>query len=176
MKIKTLILGILLTYSFQLNAQSYDISMGVRLGTDMGITYKHRIAKRVTLEGIVQSSIYREEANVTVLAEKHMPFLTRRLNFYTGGGFHKGWVTSAKSDLTPEDPFGVTLIAGIEFTVARLNISWDYKPAINIIGGDKRLYSQSGISVRYVMKKRKIIDRKKRNNKKKDINWKFWEQ
>lgn len=176
MKIKALILGVLLTGYFQLAAQSYDISMGVRLGTDMGISYKQRIAKRVTLEGIVQSSFQREEAIVSVLAERHMPFLTRRLNFYTGGGVHKGWLNIPESNTQVTDPFGVTLIAGVEFTIARINFSWDYKPAFNITGGEKRFYSQTGVSVRYVIKKRKVLDRKKNRRNKKDINWKFWKQ
>lgn len=177
MKIKTLILGALLACSFHVAAQSYDISMGARFGTDMGVSYKQRVAKRVTLEGIVQSSFQREEAIVTVLAERHMPFLTRRLNFYTGGGVHKGWISVPESNPPVEDPFGVTLIAGVEFTIARINFSWDYKPAFNITGGEKRFYSQTGVSVRYVIKKRKVLDRKKnRRNNQKKINWKFWEQ
>ncbi|MCB0650509.1 MAG: hypothetical protein KDC85_04475 [Saprospiraceae bacterium] len=176
MKIKTLILGILLACSFQLASQSYDISMGVRLGTDKGITYKQRIAKRVTLEGIIQSSFQREEAMVTLLAEKHMPFITRRVNFYTGGGFHKGWLSIPESNLPVKDPFGVTLIAGLEFTAARINVSWDFKPAINIVGGEKRIYSQTGVSVRYVIKKRKVLNLRQNGNKKKKINWKFWDQ
>jgi hypothetical protein len=176
MKIKTMILGILLMGYFQIAAQSYDTSMGVRLGTDMGISIKQRIAKRVTLEGIVQSSFQREEAIVTLLAERHMPFLTRRLNFYTGGGLHKGWLNVPEGNSSLQDPFGVTLIAGVEFTIARINFSWDYKPAFNISGGEKRIYSQTGVSIRYVIKKRKVLDRKKNRRKKQGINWKFWER
>jgi hypothetical protein len=176
MKIKAIVFGILLTGYFQLAAQSYDISMGVRLGTDMGISLKQRIAKRVTLEGIVQSSFQREEAIVSLLAERHMPFLTRRLNFYTGGGIHKGWLSIPESDSPVQDPFGLTLIAGVEFTIARINFSWDYKPAFNISGGEKRFYSQTGVSVRYVIKKRKVLSRKKNRRKKQGINWKFWER
>lgn len=176
MKIKTLILGTLLFCSFQLASQSYDISMGVRLGTDKGITYQQRIAKRVTLEGIIQSSFHREEAMVTLLAEKHMPFITRRLNFYAGGGFHKGWLSAPESNPPVEDPLGVTLVAGLEFTAARINVSWDFKPAINIVGGEKRIYSQTGVSVRYVIKKRKVLNLKQNGNHKKKINWKFWDQ
>lgn len=176
MKRKTLILGILIISSLHLGAQSYDTSIGVRLGTDMGVTIKQRIAKRVTLEGIIQNSFIREEAVVTLLAEKHMPFISRRFNFYTGGGFHKGWLSVPEGATAIEDPFGITLIAGVEFTIARLNISWDFKPAINIVGGQKRIYSQTGVSLRYVINKRELFNRKKGRNKKNKVNWKFWEQ
>lgn len=179
MKLKILLLSLILFISFsQLFAQAYDISMGIRLGTDRGITYKHRIAKRVTLEGIVQSSFSREEAIVTVLAERHMPFVTRRLNFYTGGGIHKGWISTPVDAVEIKDPFGVTLIAGVEFTVARINFSYDFKPAVNIIGGEKSVYLQTGVSVRYVLKKRKVLNLRKNKNRrnKKDFNWKFWKK
>ncbi|PHN05861.1 hypothetical protein CRP01_15450 [Flavilitoribacter nigricans DSM 23189 = NBRC 102662] len=168
-------------------SQSYDFTGGVRLGTDWGITSQVRLAKKTTAELILQSSLKREEVLVTALAEQHSPIISRRFNFYAGGGLHKGW-NSASNEVEPiKDPFGVTLIAGAEFTLARLNISWDFKPAINLVGGEKKIYTQTGISLRYVIfkknhfekarKKRQRVKRREERRENRDgFNWRFWEK
>lgn len=155
-------------------AQGYNIAAGLRMGTDWGITGKYRIDKRLTLEGILQSSFRNDGIILTTLVEKHSPLITKRFNFYTGIGLHKGWNNESTNELTVKDPFGVTAIAGIEFNLGRTNISWDFKPAFNISGGRRTMYTQSGISLRYVFVKRPWFNKKK--NKKKKINWKFWER
>lgn len=172
-----------------LSAQSYNTAFGMRLGTDWGLTVKQRIAKKTTLEAILQSSLQREEAIVTLMGTQHLPFLTRRLNVYTGGGLHKGWggVEFDENGDAYENPFGISLIGGIELSLGRLNLTYDIKPAINLIGGERTLYTQTGISLRYVIIKRKWIkwgDNKKkrkrqrerrRRKRDKDGNWRFWE-
>ena len=178
MKLKTSIFSLLLLISFtKISAQSYDIALGLRFGTDMGVTYKHRIAKRVTLEAIIQTSFQREEAIVTLLAERHFPILTKRLNIYAGLGPHRGWLTETGGEII-KDPIGLTAIVGAEFTIRKLNISYDIKPAFNFVGGEKRVYIQTGVSIRYVLKRKKLINwkRKKKSRNKKSINWRFWEK
>lgn len=159
-----------------INAQSYNTSLGMRLGTDWGISVQQRIAKRITIEGIIQSSLQREEVTVTGLVEKHFPLVTRRLNVYMGAGVHKGWITPDPEFATPNNPFGLSFIGGIEFTLGRLNISYDYKPAFNLSGGDRRMYNQSGVSMRYVINKRKWRLFGKKKKKKKGNGWKFWQK
>lgn len=172
----------LITTAFSGNfAQSYDTSLGLRLGTDWGITVQHRIFNKTTLEGIIQSSLQREEAMVTLMGEQHFPVISRRFNLYYGGGLHKGWIseTNTETGALYRDPFGITFIGGLEITLARLNISYDFKPSINLVGGAKTIYTQTGLSVRYVLDKRTAKENrqaKKRNKKKGDgFNWKFWE-
>ncbi|NUQ23065.1 MAG: hypothetical protein HUU34_03865 [Saprospiraceae bacterium] len=160
-------------------AQSYNTAMGMRLGTDWGVTIQQRVAKRTSIEAIVQSSLQREEAIVTLMGEQHMPFLTRRLNFYTGGGFHMGWGKAPASvEGTPvedySNPMGITVIAGLELSLGKFNISYDFKPAINIRGGESTFYPQTGISLRYVIIKRPWPPKKNRRND--DQWWKFWER
>jgi len=166
-----------------LHSQSYDTALGMRLGTDWGVTVKQRVAKKTTIEGILQSSLQREELLVTVLGEQHFPILSRRLNVYYGGGLHKGWIN--ETDVNEEafqDPFGLTFIGGIEISLARLNISYDFKPAINISGGQENFYTQTGISLRYIINKRKWRpfrgnkNKRKRRRKREGFNWKFWEK
>ena len=86
-----IILFILSLSAVSLTAQSYTTSAGMRLGTEWGLTVQQRIAKKTTLEGILQSSLQREEFTLTVLAEQHYPLISRRLNVYAGAGLHKGW-------------------------------------------------------------------------------------
>lgn len=171
-KIATIItLAALATSAF---AQRYNTAFGVRLGTDWGITIQQRIAERTTLEAIVQAGFKRSEAMVTLLGEQHFPFLGRRFNTYIGAGPHIGWRTddpgSPEFGADYKNPLGVTFIGGIELNLFRLNVSWDFKPAINLVGGVKSVYFQSGVSLRY------IIFKFDKPNHRKGIKWKFWEK
>jgi len=141
MKTKLLTLSLICTVLI-INAQSYNTTLGMRLGTDWGLTVKHRIASKTTLEGILQSSLQREEAIFTLMGAQHLPFITRRVNVYTGGGLHKGWggVALDRDGEPYRNPFGISLIGGIELTLARLNITYDLKPAINLVGGERTVY------------------------------------
>ncbi len=147
--------------------QTYNFSGGIRLGTEIGFTLKYRIADKVTLEGIVQSPIRSQEVITSLLFEKHNSILTKGLNIYYGGGVQKGWLPSDIDEF--DDPFGVVAIIGAEFNIARINLSYDLKPAINVIGGESPLVLQTGISVRYIFDKRNVLlpDPKKRAKKKK---------
>ena len=146
----------------------------MRLGTDWGVTVNQRVLKRVTVEAIGQSSLQRDEFVLTGLGKHHFPIISRRFNIYFGGGLHKGW----NSDPEIQDPWGMDLVGGIEFTAARVNISYDFKPAFNFAGGEKSFYSQTGISLRYVMFKKRKYPYEKKNKKGKDDgeggDWKFW--
>lgn len=182
---KTLLTLFLICTTLILSAQSYNTTFGMRLGTDWGLTVKHRVASNTTLEGILQSSLQREEAIVTLMGAQHLPFITRRLNVYTGGGLHKGWggVALDRDGEAYKNPFGISLIGGIELTLARLNVTYDFKPAINLVGGERTVYLQTGISVRYVIierdrKDNKRIRQRKRKRRRRNndgFNWRFWE-
>lgn len=187
-----LFLSLLSTLS--LGAQSYDAAFGIRLGTDWGMTGQLRmplIHKNFAIEGILQSSFQREEAAITLLGKQHYPLLSRRLNAFLGGGLHTGWNTSSE-DVSADykNPFGLDLVVGAELTLGRFNVSYDFKPAINLVGGERTVYAQSGLSLRYVIAKRNdIFDKKNerernkrrkqraRDKRKADRDpdwWKFW--
>ncbi|MEZ5043599.1 MAG: hypothetical protein R2828_27120 [Saprospiraceae bacterium] len=181
-----LVCSLLTVLSWPLVAQSYDVAGGMRLGTDWGITAKYRFAQKTTGELILQSSLQREELMLTLLGEQHSPLISRRFNFYVGGGLHKGWLTPKGEEII-KDPFGLTAIAGIEFTLARLNLTWDFKPAINLVGGEQKMYKQTGVSIRYVfLQKNELAKNKKRRDRIKKraerkangegFNWRFWEK
>ena len=66
--------------------QSYTTAGGIRLGTEVGLTLQQRVAKRLTVEGILQQSVgnsaERDEFVITALLEKHNPIISKRLNVY----------------------------------------------------------------------------------------------
>lgn len=135
-------------------AQSYDVAGGLRVGTDWGLTAKVRVANKTAIEAILQSSIKRDETMISLLAEQHFPIITRRISLYGGAGLHKGWLADGDETDPAKDPFGLSLIGGVELTLGRLNLSYDFKPAINLVGGERTFYTQTGISARYVLFKR----------------------
>ena len=102
---------------------------------------------------------------MTLLGIVHQPLVVRNLNLFVGGGIHKGWITAEPGADPAADPFGLDVIAGIELTIARINLSWDFKPALNIVGGEQTFYAQSGVSLRYILWKREKYDWEKSKNK-----------
>ncbi|MBI5916517.1 MAG: hypothetical protein HY842_14160 [Bacteroidetes bacterium] len=177
---KNPVLPVLLVFSTTLlSGQSYLTSGGIRLGTDWGLTLQQRVLEHVTVEGILQSSFQREEFMVTGLAERHYPVVFKGLNLYFGGGLHKGWNNQPANFENPdgvEDPFGVTFIGGAELSLGRINISYDYKPAVNLSGGDRTFYMQTGLSVRYVLISNKDLKKreKERRREQRREKLRFW--
>jgi hypothetical protein len=174
----------LLASARPLLAQSYDTSAGLRFGTEWGLTVQQRVAEKVTIEGILQSNNKKGITAISVLGEKHWPVISKRFNIYAGAGPHFGFATKESGY---KNPLGVSLVGGGEFTIARINLSYDIKPAINLVGGDKNVSFQTGISVRYVINKKewnlfkKKDDKKKKSSKKNSKDeksqwWKFWEK
>jgi len=146
-----------------LSAQGYNRAAGIRIGTEFGFTIQQRIIKNNTIEGILQTGFFSKDVCLSALWEHHVPLMTRGFNLYYGAGPHIAW------NIDPEDtyksPRGATFIVGAEIRLFKLNISYDFKPRINIVGGRQIFESQSAISLRYVLEKRP----------KKQIKWKFWE-
>lgn len=155
-------------------AQSYDAALGLRLGTDWGATAQLRVPqfhKNFVLEGIVQSSLQMDQGSLTVLGKQHRPLLSRRLNLFYGAGAHFGWSDELDKE-TGEPvgrPVGVDGVIGLEATFARVNVAYDFKPAINVGGGSSFLDTQTAVSVRYVIAKRNDIwDKKKEKQNRRD--------
>lgn len=174
---KKITIYLLLLFPLAAYAQSYDAAAGLRVGTDWGVTVQLRtpvVHKNFSTEVIIQSSLQREEGLLTVLGKQHHPILSRRLNLFMGGGVHFGWSDELEDNEPVKGPVGITGILGAEATFAKINVSYDFKPAINVSGGSKFLYTQSAISIRYVIAKRNDLydkanekDRNKRRRVKK---------
>ena len=146
-------------------AQSYFTSGGIRTGDGFGLTLQQRVAKKVTVEAILKNSNKRGEFSVTGLVERHVALIFRRFNFYTGIGLHKGFVND--EEISTKGSFGVTGIGGLEFTIGKLNFSYDFKPALNLTGGSKKFYPDTAISLRYVIVGNKVFKNINKKKKKK---------
>lgn len=150
-----------------LYAQSYDAALGIRVGTEWGATFQLRVPKihqNFVFEGILLSDIRQDEGTFTLLGKQHQPLLSRRLNLFYGAGAHAGWNNEIDTETgqTFNGPVGITGVVGLEATIGKVNISYDFKPALNITGGESFLYTHTGVSIRYVIAKRNAIwDRKK---------------
>ena len=72
----------------QVQSQSYITAAGLRMGSDFGVTIQQRIISRFTVEGIVSTRAATDETTGTLLLEMHKPLISKRVNFYMGGGFH----------------------------------------------------------------------------------------
>lgn len=176
-------------------SQSYDLAAGVRLGTDLGLSVKMRIPpidENFTGELILQTSLERQEGLLTVLGEQHFPLITRRINLYAGIGLHAGWLEEDPDRaLDYKAPAGISMIGGAELNFKKINISVDFKPAINLSGGEKTFYSQSAVTLRIIpfkryaifespRQKRKKARQDRRRKKAKDRasrgkkSWRFW--
>ncbi|NND31864.1 MAG: hypothetical protein HKN76_04680 [Saprospiraceae bacterium] len=142
-----------------LSGQSYFTAMGLRMGTDFGITLQQKILGNLTMEGIVSSSAISNQTSATVLAEIHNPLISKRFNFYIGGGIHQRWRSSF--DAGP-NLRGITGIAGAEMTLGRINLAWDYKPVYHLNAQQSAFESETAISLRYVFVRK--LKNKKRNN------------
>lgn len=157
-----------------LTAQSYDASLGLRLGTEWGATVQLRvpqIQKNFVVEGILHSSLQQDQGSFTLLGKQHRPLLSRRLNLFYGAGVHAGW-SDELDDKTGEPvggPVGVDGVVGLEATFAKINVSYDFKPALNIGGGSSFLDAQTAVSIRYVIAGRNDIwDKKKEKQNRRD--------
>lgn len=159
---KLLIAVAAIILSSQLYSQNNAI--GVRLGTDPGITYKHYFSGKGGMELMLHTG-YRGLL-FTGLYEWHLPFAgTPGLQGYLGVGAHIGsfnrWVVARRrpngkvdyvyvANGTPS--FGPDFIMGIEYRIpgAPVDIGFDIKPGLDFWPRDYIIGTfNSAFSVRY---------------------------
>ena len=108
----------------------------------MGITVNQRILRTWSVEGILQSNP-NDVVSTTWLVKKHVGIFSRGFNVYFGGGAHNTW-----GGETPNR--GIDGVFGMEMSISRVNVSLDYKPAINLQGAPV-YQGQGALSVRYIL-------------------------
>lgn len=158
----------------EMQAQTYQHTLGLRFagGTGaryVGLTSNYRLAKGLSLEGIVQTN-FQDNHTAHLLLKRHRGLVSRRFNFYYGGGvsvgseesFIRDPETRTKTFTYGNKTVGVDMIGGIEMTLLGLNVSFDVKPNINVAGRENWITFQSGMSIRSVMVTRSQANRKKR--------------
>jgi len=148
----TLVLIAIITYS---NAQDYSTGIGIRGGLFNGITIKHFIGSKSAFEGILTSRWL--GYNITGLYEIHnQAFNTPGLNWYYGFGGHIGVWNGANvswvNDSLNHTVIGVDGVLGLEynFSGVPINLSADWKPALNLIGYSGFWGDSGALSIRYI--------------------------
>lgn len=167
--------ALLLLLASSAAAQSYGASLGIRLGNNpdsrsIGITSQYRLAKELTVEGVIESNFRHDNYLVHLMIERHRKIISRRMNFYVGVGMSFGNELSTTIDPISlqeirtygNKTIGTDLIFGAETTLLGYNLSVDYKPNINLIGREPWYMSQVGISVRQVIIKSGAQKKRKR--------------
>lgn len=137
-----------------LAAQSYDSSVGLRAGYYLTGTYKKFIKESNAIEayagigygGLVVGGLYqihKEIPNVDI----------ENLYWYFGGGayagLYSGWYT------TTDFYAGVNLNIGLDYAFEDypINVSLDWAPGLNILGGFHPSWAIGGFAVRYILDK-----------------------
>jgi hypothetical protein len=153
---KIVLLSALLVLSFNIiSAQDYKTGIGIRAGYYNGFTIKHFIKSSKAIEGIIDTRWH--GIDLTGLYEIHHSFIDiEGLNWYYGIGGHAGFYNGDYypygTSGTAMNTLGVDLILALEynFRAIPLNLSLDWKPAINVVG-DTRFWGDGGaFSVRFI--------------------------
>jgi hypothetical protein len=179
-KIVTLIFAVLSFTAFTVKAQTengyvknskysnsvYTNSIGLRAGTELGVTFKHFYKPTWAFEGTVTTS-YRALV-ATALFEKHYElFYTPGFNLFFGGGAHFGsWGDVAYyhhhyyngedyyyKTYEPAPSAGVDGIFGLEYKFPKtpFTIGADVKPYFDVFyPGDS--WAEAAVSFRYILK------------------------
>ncbi len=148
--------------------QSYNTVGGIRLADDFGLSVSQRIANKTTLDLIYQPGTFAGREMLSLTARQHYPLITKRLNFYLGGGvaYRNTEFGIGDDPNTKVQSANLAFTLGGEMTIGRLNFSIDYMPmvALNNYSKRDRFNANSGISLKYVFVKKpkskeKFIDK-----------------
>jgi len=156
MKKYLLVITLIFSMSAITVAQDYQTAGGVRGGLYNGLTIKHFLGSKSAAEGILTTRW--QGFNITGLYELHSmnAFDVSRLNWYYGIGGHIGFWNGAYTPfLSTSDNYtviGVDAILGLEYNFEEIpiNVSVDWKPALNLIGYTGFLADGGALSIRYI--------------------------
>jgi hypothetical protein len=148
-----LTLGLIVCFNTRVKAQEYKNAIGGRFGVSNGVTFKTFLDGNHALDLILN---FRSNNNTSSfrfigLYEVHAPLSdVAGLKWFYGGG---GSIGSLKNKATDKDSFAVSLdgVLGLDykFNGAPINISLDWKPAINIAPETEFDGEGLGLSLRF---------------------------
>ena len=154
---KKIFLAVAITFCLLVfvNAQDYNTGIGLRGGPFIGFTIKHFLNEKAAIEGLVSTRW--KGVEFTGLYEIHnRAFKVDRLNWYFGGGGHIGFYNGNYTKWgTTENTYtniGLDGILGLEYNFLEvpINLSIDWKPAINIVGYKGFWGDNGAFSIRYI--------------------------
>ncbi len=135
-------------FSSKVCSQDYKTGLGVRLSPQFNcIDIKHFFSEKIAVEGML--NVVQGQATVVVLAEFSKNFSQQAgLNWYWGLGGAVRLPGEANIVVSADGILGL----GYTFAGAPVNLSLDWKPAVEIINGSRSYPSGFGLAVRYVFK------------------------
>lgn len=155
MKKLAIIIILNLGFAFYASAQDYTTGVGFRGGFFKGLSVKHFIDSDIAIEGLLTSRW--EGLGITGLYEIHKPLgNVDHLVWYYGAGAHIGFWSGDKVDWADDNEsytvIGADVILGVEYNFQEIpiNISLDWKPAVNIIGHVGLWTDGAAFSIRYI--------------------------
>ena len=162
-RIRLLLLAICIVTSATIFAQNtpatfskpYDKAIGVKMFPG-AITYKQFLSSNKAVEALGYFSI--DGFRATILREKYASFDgNENFSWYIGYGGHMGiWSEEWKKN-NPTHKAGIAVgidgIIGLDYKIkgAPLNLSVDWQPSFNFVGGSYFESGWGGIGVRYTL-------------------------
>jgi len=142
-------------FSITMFSQNYNSAIGLRGGLLNAVTYKFNVNDWSAGEGI--ASFRYGGVNIIGLytIQNDWDFEGVPLQWYYGGGGHVGFTGNRwnGTNFNGGAYIGVDAVIGIEHTLADfpVNISLDYKPALNLIGFQGWEFDSFSLGIRYVL-------------------------
>lgn len=140
-------------------AQGWDLGAGLRVGESGGLSVAQRVAKRASVEGQLTTGLFTDGTTARVLLRRHVPVITKRVNVFVGVGAHKGWGytdSDGEGRVLRGNPFGLDAQVGIDATLRRTNLAFDYLPQVDFSGTLGAFRFGAALTVRYVIDRRRI--------------------
>jgi hypothetical protein len=157
MKKKLLVLAVIISAATFSYAQDYTTGIGLRGGFSNGLTIRHFISESTAVEALVQTRWSGFSVTGLYEIQRNNAFDVDRLNWYYGVGAHLGMYNS--TDYTWSNSTGSVLVLGVDailgmeynFEELPINLSIDWKPAFNVLGGTKFWGDGGALSIRYIL-------------------------
>ena len=171
-KIRFALIATVIIFVSNLQAQTYRTAAGIRVGEGVDLTFQQYLLKNWTAEGILHTDLFSKNLGASVLAEKHHKILIRNLNFYYGAGAHyyaRKDENRSETDAIAKNVFGLSVIAGAELSLGRLNLAVDFKPEAHLSGDQvyPLEWNPVCVSARYIIEKRE---------RRKIRDWDMWDK
>jgi hypothetical protein len=157
LKLTFLTIGILIC-QLSTAQNNYKTALGLRAVPGAGFTVKHNLNSKASIEGILGTRW--RGVHLTGLYQVNYPVFTEPgFRFYMGAGAHIGFWNGRYNPWWDEKDeshavFGIDGQIGLEYTFNEipLNLSVDWKPAINLVGSSNFWGDEFGLSIRYAIK------------------------
>ncbi len=158
---KNILIVLAIVFSVSAYSQDYNSAIGLRGGLVNAVTYKFKLNDWSAGEAI--ASFRYNGLNLIGLytIQNDWNFEGVPLQWYYGGGGHIGFVGNTYNGRNRSNGIGneggvyvgVDGVIGIEHTFSEfpLNISLDYKPALNLIGYTGWQFDSFSLGIRYVI-------------------------